>query len=108
MNGAFLSLIVQIVFLPVVYHQLSCEDMSDYLLDTIHVRPTIEMVKVTDHYSSFHITSECRDPSVFLDANIWPEGSLVRWWRDKKYCASTSRMSSDTSDSDEHRVHTPM
>ena len=39
---------------------------------------------------------------------IWPEGSLVRWWRDKKDSASTSRMSSDMSDSDEHRVHTPM
>ena len=72
------------------------------------MRPTIEVVKVTDHYPSFHITSECRDPSVFLDANIWPEGSLVRWWRDKKDSASTSRMSSDMSDSDEHRVHTPM
>ena len=35
---------------------------------------------VMDHYSSFHITSVFRDPSVFLDANIWPEGSMVRWW----------------------------
>ena len=46
------------------------------------------------------------DPSVFLDANIWPEGSLVRWWRHKKDSASTSRVSSDTSD--EHCVHTLM
>ena len=96
------------VFVSRLDPHLSCEDLSDYLLDTIHVRPTIEVVKVTDHYSSFHITSECRDPSVFLDANIWPEGSLVRWWRDKKDYASTSRMSTDMSDSDEHRVHTPM
>ena len=96
------------VFVSRLDPHLSCEDLSDYLLDTIHVRPTIEVVKVTDHYSSCHITSECRDPSVFLDANIWPEGSLVRWWRDKKDSASTSRMSSDMSDSDEHRVHTPM
>ena len=58
------------VFVSRLDPHLSCEDLSDYLLDTIHVRPTIEVVKVTDHYSSFHITSECRDPSVFLDANI--------------------------------------
>ena len=61
---------------------------------------------VTDHYSSFHITSECCDPSVFLDTNIWPEGSMVRWWCHKKDSASTYRMSSVTSD--EHRVHTFM
>ena len=92
------------VFVSRLDPKVSCEDLCAYLQDIIQVRPTIEAVKVTDHYSSFHITSECRDPSVFLDANIWPEGSLVRWWRHKKDPASTSRVPSDTSD--EHRVHT--
>ena len=94
------------VFVSRLDPQVSCEDLCAYLQDIIQVRTTIEAVKVTDHYSSFHITSECGDPSVFLDANIWPEGSLVRWWRHKKDPASTSRVSSDTSD--EHRVHTLM
>ena len=94
------------VFVSRLDPKVSCEDLCAYLQDIIQVRPTIEAVKVTDHYSSFHITSECRDPSVFLDANIWPEGSLVRWWRHKKDPASTSRVPSDTSD--EHRVHTLM
>ena len=96
------------VFVSRLDPNVSCEDICAYLQDIIQVRPTIEAVKVTDHYSSLHITSECRDPSVFLDANIWPEGSLVRWWRHKKDPVSrpTSRVSSDTSD--EHRVHTLM
>ena len=94
------------VFVSRLDPKVSCEDLCAYLQDIIQVRPIIEVVKVTDHYSSFHITPECRDPSVFLDANIWPEGSLVRWWRHKKDPASTSRVPSDTSD--EHRVHTLM
>ena len=94
------------VFVSRLDLKVSCEDLCAYLQDIIQVRPTIEAVKITDHYSSFHITSECRDQSVFLDENIWPEGSLVRWWRHKKDSASTSRVSSDTSD--EHRVHTLM
>ena len=94
------------VFVSRLDPKVSCEDLCAYLQDIIQVRPIIEAVKVTDHYSSFHITSECRDPSVFLDANIWPEGSLVRWWRHKKDPARTSCVPSDTSD--EHRVHTLM
>ena len=31
-----------------------------------------------------HLTCECQDPKAFLDERIWPEGSLVRWWRADK------------------------
>jgi hypothetical protein len=35
-------------------------------------------------YTSFHVTSHCPDPSVFMDCNLWPKNAFVRWWRENR------------------------
>ena len=35
-------------------------------------------------YASFHITSKCQDPSVFMNCDLWPKGAYVRWWRENR------------------------
>lgn len=35
-------------------------------------------------YTSYHITSYCPDPSVFMDCNLWPKNAFVRWWRENR------------------------
>ena len=32
-------------------------------------------------YASFKITCICADPSVFDDADVWPNGILSNWWK---------------------------
>ena len=51
----------------------------------------MERVKATLTYASFRLTCKCTDPDVFLDVNIWPEGSLVRWWREQRTAPTFSR-----------------
>ena len=63
---------------------LRCDELADHLESMLHLRPTVELVKATNSYASFHLSCECQYPKVFLDANIWPEGSLVRWWREQR------------------------
>ena len=57
---------------------LTSDDLSNYLHDMLKLRPTVLLVKATNHYSSFHIQCECDNPVVFLSDTIWPEGSLVQ------------------------------
>ena len=43
---------------------------------------TVEAVPTKfDTYSSYHITCECSNTSVFLDPSLWPEDIFIRWWR---------------------------
>ena len=63
---------------------LSCDDISRHIEGVLRIKPVVELVKATSSYSSFHLTCECQDPKAFLDERIWPEGSLVRWWRADK------------------------
>ena len=46
---------------------LSCDELFVYNEQTLSVRPTVELVKATRSYASFHLTCECQDPAVFLD-----------------------------------------
>ena len=63
---------------------LRCDELADHLESVLHLRPTVELIKATDTYASFRLSCEFQYPNVFLDANIWPEGSLVRWWREQR------------------------
>ena len=67
---------------------LSCDELSIYIEQTLSIRPTAELVQATSSYASFHLTCECQDPAVFMDACIWPEGSLVQWWREGRQTSS--------------------
>ena len=72
------------VFVSRLAPDLSCDDMSRHIEEVLRMKPIVELVKATSSYSSFHLTCECQDPKAFLDERIWPEGSLVRWWRADK------------------------
>ena len=72
------------VFVSRLAPDLSCDDMSRHIEGVLRMKPVVELVKATSSYSSFHLTCECQDPKAFLDERIWPEGSLVRWWRADK------------------------
>ena len=37
-----------------------------------------------DHYSSFRVICFCENTAVFMNSNIWPEGTMFKWWRRKK------------------------
>ena len=82
---------------------LSCDDLSVYIEQTLSVRPTVELVKAIGSYASFHLTCECQDPAVFLDPCIWPEGSLVRGWREVRQTSSKA-----ASTGEPHQVVTPV
>ena len=82
---------------------LSCDELSVCIEQTLSVRPTVELVKATSTYASFHLTCECQDPAVFLDPCIWPEGSLVRWWREVRQTSSK-----DASTGEPHQLVAPV
>ena len=56
-----------------------------YLKEQLQLDLRVVTVK-TRHstYASFHITSVCTDPSVFMKDSLWPEDTFVRWWREPK------------------------
>ena len=84
---------------------LACDELAVYIEQTLSIRslirPTVERVKATSSYASFHLT--CEDPAVLLDACIWLEGSLVRWWREGRQTSSIA-----TSTSVPHQVVAPV
>ena len=78
-----------------------CDDMSRHIEEVLRMKPIVELVKATSSYSSFHLTCECQDPKAFLDERIWPEGSLVRWWRADKRNNPISTASNELRSDDE-------
>ena len=66
------------------------EELKRYLDDTLRVHVTAEAVTVSTRYSSFHVTCECMQPTVFMNSAIWPEGAGVSWWRSNKRNITTS------------------
>jgi hypothetical protein len=59
--------------------------VKDFLDSRLKLETSVTCVKVTEWYSSFHITCACEDPSVFMDDSLWPEGVFVRWWGEKRH-----------------------
>ena len=60
--------------------QLTACDLHNYLVGKLHIEVDVELVKVTEYLSSFHVYSQCSQPNVFMSADLWPEGAYVRWW----------------------------
>ena len=89
------------VFVSRLAPDLSCDDMSRHIEEVLRMKPIVELVKATSSYSSFHLTCECQDPKAFLDERIWPEGSLVRWWRADKRNNPISTASNELRSDDE-------
>ena len=68
------------VFVSRLDPQLTTCDLQNYLVGKLHIEVDVELVKVTDYLSSFHVYSQCSQPNVFMSADLWPEGTYVRWW----------------------------
>ena len=68
------------VFVSRLDPQLTVCDLQNYLVGKLHIEEDVELVKVTEYLSSFHVYSQCSQPNVFMSADLWPEGAYVRWW----------------------------
>ena len=49
-----------------------------------HLVDVERIVTRYDSYASFKINCVCKNTDVFENAAIWPEGSLIRWWRNPR------------------------
>ena len=72
------------VFVSRLDPQTDVNTLKNYLDDKLKVNTKVELVNKTEWYASFHLTAHCDDPSSFMDTNVWPEGTLVRWWKTNK------------------------
>ena len=71
------------VFATRFERHVTATDVTNYLNQRLGpgITLTVEAVPTKfDSYSSFHITCECSDTSVFMDPSHWPEDIFVRWW----------------------------
>ena len=70
------------VFVTRLSPDCEANDIVDFFDKNFNVNAIVEKL-VTNHddvFSSFHITCEC-EPSVLLNADLWPEHCLIRrWW----------------------------
>ena len=61
------------------------DEVKNYLKEKLQLEMTVEKVKTRfNTYSSFHIICYCENPEVFMQEEIWPERTYVRWWRNDK------------------------
>ena len=66
---------------------MTATDVTNYLNQRLGrgITLTVEAVPTKfDSYTSFHITCECPDTSIFMDPSLWPEDIFVRWWRNPR------------------------
>ena len=59
-------------------------ELKAYLKSKLDMEVEVDCVKKTDWYASFHIKCYCDDPSVFMNPDIWPLGTFVRWWKENR------------------------
>ena len=78
------------VFVSRLYPELEAEDLKAYLEVELGILVKTDLVRKSDWHSSWHLTSECPDPSVFMNGDIWPERAIVRWWREKRSTTATN------------------
>ena len=54
------------VFVSRLDPQLIACDLQNFLVGKLHIEVDVELVKVTEHLSSFHVYSQCSQPNVFI------------------------------------------
>ena len=69
------------VFVSRLEPGLEPEAIKAYLDETLKVNCKVECTKASQWYTSFHIECVCKDPSVFMNDQLWPDGAYVRWWK---------------------------
>ena len=63
------------------------EDLESNLHKLTGAKHSVAVEKLKtkyDHYSSFRITCFCENTAVFMNSNLWPEGTMFKWWRHNK------------------------
>ena len=66
------------IFVSRLDPQLIACDLQSYIVGNLHIEVDVELVKVTEYLSYFHVYSQCSQPNVFMSADLWPEGAYVR------------------------------
>ena len=72
---------------PEVENDAVKNDLETKLLKHTKVKHTVVVEKLQsryNHYSSFKVTCFCKNTAVFMNSNIWPSGTLFKWWRNKR------------------------
>ena len=57
------------VFVSRLDPDLSACDLEEYLVGRLNIEVNVETVKATEYLSTFHVTSQCRQPEVFMSAD---------------------------------------
>ena len=69
-----------------------------YLETTLKLDVKVELCKLSETQSSFHVTSLCPNPSVFMDDDLWPVGVYRRWWRQHRSASTDEETAVRTAD----------
>ena len=59
------------------------DDVKSFILRNLDLDANVTKITNTrnaSYFSSFHVSCECIDPSVFYNENLWPEHVLYRRW----------------------------
>ncbi len=69
------------VFVTRFMQNLDQEVLQRYLQEKLKFDVKCEkIVTRISRFASFHITTECPDPKVFMEPDIWPDCAYVRWY----------------------------
>ena len=80
------------------------EGLLNHLTRKLKVDMKVEPVTTKyGGYRSFHITSQCKDPTIFMQEDVWPANIQVRWWR--KESGRPLSSSASTDDTTPKQVH---
>ena len=65
---------------------------------TLKLDVKVELCKLSETQSSFHVTSLFLNPSVFMDDDLWPVGVYRRWWRQHRSASTDEETAVRTAD----------
>lgn len=65
--------------------EITESNISTYVQENFNILAKVTKVKTRyDTYSSFHVNCQCEDPEVLIKPDMWPDGTLIKWWRRAK------------------------
>ena len=53
--------------------------LKDYIKRKLNVEAYVNLEKTTSRYKAFYIKCECKDPSIFINKNVWPDRVYANW-----------------------------
>ena len=67
--------------------------IKNYLESTLELDVKVELCKLSNTQSSFHIACLFPNPTMFISDDPWPEGMYRRWWRQPRVKSDTAAKS---------------